>query len=500
MGHDVFISYSHKDKAIADAICARLESDGIRCWYAPRDITPGADWAASIIESIKESKVMVLIFTDFSNASKQVLREVNNAVSNEVTIVPFKLTETLPTKGMEYYLSTVHWLDAMNRPLERSIEQLDELVKALLAGTAAPSSSSQFTEAAPTGKTKKDLPGWLIPVVAAALGIVVGLGAFLGPRMMGGSDATGDGGASSGSTTLETIAVPANGSAQVANPDNSGAQGNSQSNYQNSGIAATDGEWFYYRSNDNMSIYRMRLDGSEKTKLNDQQSSYIGVLDGYVYYYVSGTKSGIWRMKTDGTQQTSIYSGTIEDMCIVDGRIFFKNSLDGLKLFSMELNGSDIRRESEMEYLYYLAFWDGKIYWSNQDDGGCLYRANYDGTEATKLTDSGVDTVRVADGWVFFNDLGDYHSYFMNVDTLEKHEVLFDGIYGANISSYGLIGGASSDSLKLYRNELGTKALNMVYDVKAKDISVVEGYIFYVNEDDNQVYMVDIYGNNNQLL
>ena len=41
MKYDVFISYSHKDKAAADAVCASLEADGVRCWYAPRDIAPG---------------------------------------------------------------------------------------------------------------------------------------------------------------------------------------------------------------------------------------------------------------------------------------------------------------------------------------------------------------------------------------------------------------------------------------------------------------------------
>ena len=30
MSHDVFISYSHKDKAVADAVCARFEASGIR--------------------------------------------------------------------------------------------------------------------------------------------------------------------------------------------------------------------------------------------------------------------------------------------------------------------------------------------------------------------------------------------------------------------------------------------------------------------------------------
>lgn len=43
--HDVFISYSSKDKKVADAIVADMEQHNIRCWYAPRDIRPGDEWA-----------------------------------------------------------------------------------------------------------------------------------------------------------------------------------------------------------------------------------------------------------------------------------------------------------------------------------------------------------------------------------------------------------------------------------------------------------------------
>jgi len=42
-GFDVFISYSTEDKAVADAVVSVLENEGIRCWYAPRDIESGTD-------------------------------------------------------------------------------------------------------------------------------------------------------------------------------------------------------------------------------------------------------------------------------------------------------------------------------------------------------------------------------------------------------------------------------------------------------------------------
>lgn len=43
MAHDVFISYSSEDKTVADAVCAKLEGQEIRCWIAPRDVPPGKD-------------------------------------------------------------------------------------------------------------------------------------------------------------------------------------------------------------------------------------------------------------------------------------------------------------------------------------------------------------------------------------------------------------------------------------------------------------------------
>jgi phage FluMu protein Com len=47
---DVFLSYSSKDKPTADAACAVLEARGLRCWIAPRDIIPGKEWGAAIVE------------------------------------------------------------------------------------------------------------------------------------------------------------------------------------------------------------------------------------------------------------------------------------------------------------------------------------------------------------------------------------------------------------------------------------------------------------------
>lgn len=112
------------DKATADAVCAHLESRGIRCWYAPRDIEPGADWAESIISGLNGAKVMVLIYTDNSNDSEQVLREVAYAAENGLVIVPFRLSGAKPTDRLGGYIKKYHWLDAVDVELAQAIQKL----------------------------------------------------------------------------------------------------------------------------------------------------------------------------------------------------------------------------------------------------------------------------------------------------------------------------------------------------------------------------------------
>jgi hypothetical protein len=132
MTFDVFISYSHQDKAVADAACAKLESEGIRAWIAPRDIAPSAEWATSIVEAIDQCKLMVLIFSSSANQSRQVHREVQQAFDGEKPVVPFRIENVLPQKTLRYYMGSVHWLDALTPPLEQHLQTLTTSVLSLL--------------------------------------------------------------------------------------------------------------------------------------------------------------------------------------------------------------------------------------------------------------------------------------------------------------------------------------------------------------------------------
>jgi hypothetical protein len=195
---DVFISYSAVDKNLAHAICNHLESGKIRCWIAPRDIVPGVEWGEAILDGIGRARVMVLVFSRNSNESPQVRREVERAVNKGIPLIPFRVEDLLPSRSLEYFLSSCHWLDAMAPPVEQHLDRLSEAILTLLnrkstaparkAARPAPAPAPQpvqYAPAAPPAQKSSVLSK--LGVFAFLLAALGGLGAFfwfIGPRLL----------------------------------------------------------------------------------------------------------------------------------------------------------------------------------------------------------------------------------------------------------------------------------------------------------------------------
>ena len=201
MAHDVFVSYASKDKPTADAVVAKLEANAIRCWIAPRDITPGVDWGAAIIAAIQQSRLMVLVFSENANQSPQIVREVERAVNRGIPIIPLRVQDVLPASSLEYFLSTPHWLDALTPPLEQHLDYLTQTVRLLLdQGPGAPSVPRRNAPPPPPRKTLTLSPMMLAvgAAVVAVIAAVLALTLLSGGGGASGASSGSSGGAASG--------------------------------------------------------------------------------------------------------------------------------------------------------------------------------------------------------------------------------------------------------------------------------------------------------------
>jgi hypothetical protein len=142
----LFVSHVSEDRAVAMQVVAELEPRGIRCWIAPRDVRPGRPFDDEIAEAIETSVAMLLIFSERCNYNEYILREVTVASDNQKLIIPFRIEDAPPRKGLAVRLSNLHWIDGF---MDRGLA-VEELTQAL-------SPSSDREQGSEQNKRKKQL-------------------------------------------------------------------------------------------------------------------------------------------------------------------------------------------------------------------------------------------------------------------------------------------------------------------------------------------------------
>ena len=79
--YSCFISYSSKDEAFARRLYADLQSNNVRCWFAPKDLKWGEKIRAGIDQAIHLHDKLLLILSKYSVASGWVEHEVKTALA-----------------------------------------------------------------------------------------------------------------------------------------------------------------------------------------------------------------------------------------------------------------------------------------------------------------------------------------------------------------------------------------------------------------------------------
>jgi tetratricopeptide (TPR) repeat protein len=120
----IFLSHGSEDSHTAQRILGFLESNGVECWIAPRDIPPGTDWVEAIIDGIDSASAMVLVVSSASNLSPQVRREVERAVSRGLNLVSVMIEPVELSKWMQYYTSTHQRYDASKGDLDDHLSKI----------------------------------------------------------------------------------------------------------------------------------------------------------------------------------------------------------------------------------------------------------------------------------------------------------------------------------------------------------------------------------------
>ena len=122
MKYNVFISYSRKDSEIIDRIEKELKRYGITSFIDRTGINPGEDYAEVIAKVIFESDLMLFVWSENSNQSKETANEVALAIDFEKPIIPFKIGKFQADYKLAYRLIRFNRIDVLTYNEQKIVE------------------------------------------------------------------------------------------------------------------------------------------------------------------------------------------------------------------------------------------------------------------------------------------------------------------------------------------------------------------------------------------
>lgn len=179
---------------------------------------------------------------------------------------------------------------------------------------------------------------------------------------------------------------------------------------ENTGITSINvvGEWIYYIDPDNQSsIYKVKADGTGKTRVTLDSAQQFIVVDDWIYYI---SPVGLYRIKTDGSGQRPIIDGNIRSILFVkDNYIYYSNidtkangkqPDDYCSIYKVKFDGSDRSKIITDNVLWSIIDGDW-IYYTNVSDNYNLYKSKIDGSSKTKILNMPVATFNISNGYIY---------------------------------------------------------------------------------------------------
>lgn len=168
-------------------------------------------------------------------------------------------------------------------------------------------------------------------------------------------------------------------------------------NYQQGGTVFVQGEWVYFKNEkDNKKIYKMKNDGSSKTKVADYAPTRMMVSGDWIYFThfrepisrenMFSIKADLYKVKTDGTGlQLLLEQKQFGRMSVSGEWIYYSILSDGPMVYKVRMDGTE--NQVAFQKMWNFDILGSKIYFHEETYGVNLdfYEMSLDGRDRRKL-------------------------------------------------------------------------------------------------------------------
>lgn len=276
--------------------------------------------------------------------------------------------------------------------------------------------------------------------------------------------------------------------------------GNTGGNISNSGIVAEKDDWIYYsNSNDNYSLYKIKQDGTQKTKLNSDRVSYINVMGGWVYYRNDSDKGYLYRIRTDGTDRTRLVDHEAKFINVVDnGWIYYVTGTVGTdSIYAIRLDGSN---RVDMWWIdgKYPVVSDGWIYLSlvssnSSNTYSRLYKYSLSNDTFTRLTEERVSHINLVGNWIYYINLDDNRIYKISKDGADRMRLSDSWCESLNVYN-GKAYYVNAEDRSIYRINLDGTSEQRLNDSPSSSVNIITDWIYYRDPTTGYYYRMHLDG------
>jgi TIR domain len=127
VGSDLFLSYSRADRPLAEQFVRTAAARGVNVWY-DEDIEGGRDWREKIVAALGSAKALVILFSEHSNDSRQLIKELAVADNMRKQVIPVLISNCEPQGPYLYELASRNWIPIYPNPESKLAWLIDKLV------------------------------------------------------------------------------------------------------------------------------------------------------------------------------------------------------------------------------------------------------------------------------------------------------------------------------------------------------------------------------------
>ena len=287
--------------------------------------------------------------------------------------------------------------------------------------------------------------------------------------------------------------------------------GNTPSNLSYGGIVAEKGDWIYYRNHsDNDWLYKIKKDGTEKTKIIDDSPYNINIVGDWIYYTNEYYYSHLYRIKTDGSGRTPVSEDMTDSVMSKGDWIYFTSigtDISGTDYQMRKIRVQDKNKKSLLEMnhkktkMLFTNITKDAIYFVLQSQNAWLYKCDLEGNNIEIVNKEPSYGVNIIADWLYYiNGKDDMKLYRMKLDGSSKTKLNDDKTGTINFKDGWIYFNNRSDEGKIYKIRLDGSDKSKVSDINYQKISIAGDWIYYPTDTYGTTYRVKLDGTGNELV